>query len=245
MRRNYYLGEFHVLRRSEETPSTVEAQVPSLQSPWRREAKGQCGPVRGARSDRVAGTSPECDKREPVTAGAVAATFRSCGEAHAGRIALVLGAGMVSNGSQDDRGKSCIVLQWEVAEGRIHKSEAKRCKSSDRPIIAMTLCESTEEMCRGGDRRIGPVAKSEGPAKGSGSWRSSELSAGKVVRRTRPEGRCGYSLPFPKIVGNCLGRGQDRRDATGRGKKNEASPERCEVKNRQGSSKERQDETME
>jgi len=115
---------------------------------------------------------------------------------------------MVSNGSQDDRGKSCIVLQEEVAEGRIHKSEAMRCKSSDRPIIAMTLCESTEEIRRGGNRCIGPKAKSEGSAKGSGIWRSSKPSTGKAVRITKPEGNCGKPLSFPKKVGNCSERGK-------------------------------------
>ena len=56
---------------------------------------------------------------------------------------------MVPNGSRDDRGKSCIILRKEVAEGRIHKSGAMRCKSSDRPIVAVTLCESTEKVSRG------------------------------------------------------------------------------------------------
>ena len=225
MRRNYYLGEFHVFRGSEDTPSMVEAQFPSLQSPWRREAKGQCGPARGARSGRVAGTSPECEKRELVTAGAVAATFLPYGEAYAGKTVLVLGAGMVPNGSRDDRGKSCIVLQGEVAEGRIHKSGAMRCKSSDRPIVAVTLCESTEKMSRGGDRNIGPGAKSEGLAKGSGIWRSSEPSTGKAMWRTTPEGSCGKPLSFPKKVGNGSGRGKTVKTPP-EGNGNEASLEK-------------------
>lgn len=225
MRKNYYLGEFHFFGGSEDTLSMVEAQFPSLQSPWRREAKGQCGPARGARSGRVAGTSPECVRRELVTAGAVAATFLLDGEAYAGKTVSVLGAGMVPNGSRDDRGKSCIVLRKEVAEGRIHKPGAMRCKSSDRPIVAVTLCESTEKVSRGGNRNIGPKAKSEGLAKGSGIWRSSEPSTGKAMWRTTPEGSCGKPLPFPKKVGNGSGRGKTVKTPP-EGNENEASLEK-------------------
>jgi hypothetical protein len=62
----------------------------------------------------------------------------------------------------------------------------------------------------------------------------------------KPEGNCGKPLSFPKKVGNWSGRGKNvKTPPEGKKKTHEASLERCRVKNRQGSSEERQDETME
>jgi hypothetical protein len=169
MNRNYYTGSSHERICGDVCLSLFRHQVPLSQSSQRREeAKGQYGPVRGVRSDRVADTSPECLKRELKVAGTAGATCRGIREAQTSNAAKVVRAGMVSNGWQDDRGKPCIVLYEEVVEGRIHKPEAKRCKGSDRPIVAMTLCESTEETCRMGTSRSGPEPKTKDLRRGLG-----------------------------------------------------------------------------
>ena len=132
---NYYMGEFHALESGEDSLLGCLAQFPPLYGLSRREAKGQYVPVRGMRSGRVAGTSPECVVREPVLAGAAAATLLLKGEAQEGQAAKVLRAGMASKGSRFDRGKPRTVLWKGVAKGRMHKPEAMRCEGSDGPIV--------------------------------------------------------------------------------------------------------------
>jgi len=119
--------------------------------------------------------------REPGVASAVAATLPFGGEAQASRTtARVFRAGMASKGGPDDRGRSCIVPDERVAERRINKSKAKRCKNSDRPIVAMTLPERVVEAWGMGSPRDGPGAKSEGLAKGSGiGWNPKQCAGNK------------------------------------------------------------------
>ena len=78
----------------------------------------------------------------------------------------------------------------------------------------MMLCESTEEACGGGDLHVGPGAKSEGSAKGSGEWRSLEPNAGKAERYMMPDGSCRDDRPPPKVVGG-IEDGRNSKDATG------------------------------
>jgi hypothetical protein len=187
MNRNHYTRSSHEWLCGDVCLSTFRRQVPPSQSSQRREeAKGQYGLVRGVRSDRVADTSPECQKRELKVAGAAGATRRGIGEAQAGDAALVVRARMVSNGWQDDRRKPCIVLYGEVVDGRIHTPETKRCKGSDRPIVAMTPCESTEEACRMGTSRSGPEPKTKDLRRGLGQ---------NGTRSEMPERRDGFIRP--------------------------------------------------
>lgn len=123
-------------------------------------------------------------------------------------------------------GGNLVSSSKEVAEGRINKSGAMRCESSDRPIVAMTRYESTEEMNRGGNRCIGPGAKSEGTAKGTGSWRSSEPNTGKAVRILIPEGSCGKPVPLSKKVESYSGKGKNAKTPPERGKKKRAKHRR-------------------
>jgi hypothetical protein len=136
MNRNQYTGSSHELLPGDVCSLEYRGQIPPLQSSQRREAKGQCGPAKGAQSVRVAETSPECQKREPVVACATGTTLPLDGEVLAGIVAWVVRAGMASNGGPDDRGKPCIVPGTRVAEGRMNKPEAKRCKGSDKSIVA-------------------------------------------------------------------------------------------------------------
>jgi hypothetical protein len=187
MNRNHYTGSSHERLCGHVCLSLFRHQVPSSQSSQRGEgAKGQYGPVRGVRSDRVADTSPECPRRELKVAGAAGATCRGIGEAQTSNAAKVVRARMVSNGRQDDRRKPCIVLYGEVVEGRIHKPETKRCKGSDRPILAMTLCESTEETRGMGTSGPGPEPKTKDLRRGLGQ---------NGTRSEMPEIRDGCTRP--------------------------------------------------
>jgi hypothetical protein len=169
MNRNYYTGSSHELLRGDVCLSWERYQIPPPQDLLRGEAKGQCVPVREVRSGRVAGTSPECSRREPEVAYAVEATLPRLGEAQANRTtAWVVRAGMVTKGSADDRGRSCIVPDERVAERRTNKPDAMRCKNSDRLIVVMTLPERATEAYGMGSPRVGPRVKSKGTAKGSG-----------------------------------------------------------------------------
>jgi hypothetical protein len=145
--------------------------------------------------------------REPEVAGAVAATLPFGGEAQASRTtAQVFRAGMASKGSPDDRGRSCIVPDERVAERRTNKSEAMRCKNSDRPIVVMTLPERVAETRGKGSLRAGPGAKSDGLAKGSGIGWNPKQSAGNKGRIGKA-GRqyMGTRFPPSKIVGGSQG----------------------------------------
>ena len=202
MNRSHNTGSSHELLCGDDCLSEYRPQIPSPQDLLRGEAKGQCVPVREVRSDRVAGASPECRMREPGVASAVAATLPFGGEAQASRTtARVFRAGMASKGGPDDRGRSCIVPDERVAERRINKSEAMRCKNSDRPIVAMTLPERAAETCRMGSLHAGPGAKSEGLAKGSGIGWNPKQSAGNKGRIGNA-GRQDVGTRFPpsKIV---------------------------------------------
>jgi len=179
MNRNYYTGSSHELLRGDVCLSWERYQIPPPQDLLRGEAKGQCVPVREVRSGRVAGTSPECSRREPEVAYAVEATLPRLGEAQANRTtAWVVRAGMVTKGSADDRGRSCIVPDERVAERRTNKPDAMRCKNSDRLIVVMTLPERATEAYGMGSPRVGPRVKSKGTAKGSGIGWNLKRSAG-------------------------------------------------------------------
>lgn len=202
MNRSHNTGSSHELLRGDDCLSEYRPQFPSPQDLLRGEAKGQCVPVREVRSGRVAGTSPECSRREPEVAYAVAATLLPYGEAQANRMtAWVVRAGMVTKGSPDDRGRSCIVPDNWVAKRRTNKPEAMRCKNSDRPIVAMTLPERAAEACGMGSPRVGPGAKSEGLAKESGIGWNPKQSAGNKGRIGNA-GRQDMGTRFPpsKIV---------------------------------------------
>jgi hypothetical protein len=210
MNRSHNTGSSHELFRGHDCTSEYRHQIPSSQHLLRDEAKGQCVPVREVRSGLVADTSPECHKREPVVAYTAAATFLLNGEAQANRMAVwVIRAGMASNGGLDDRGKSRIVPRKRVAERRINKSEAKRCKNSDRLIVAMTLPERAAEVGMLGNMRVGPGAKSEGLAKGSGIEWSPKQGVGNKGRMGEA-GRQAMGRRFPplKIVEGCEGIGR-------------------------------------
>jgi len=210
MNRSHNTGSSHELFRGYDCTSEYRHQIPSSQHLLRDEAKGQCVPVREVRSGLVADTSPECHKREPEVAHAVAATLRLKGEAQANRTAAwVIRAGMASNGGLDDRGKSRIVPRKRVAERRINKSEAMRCENSDRLIVAMTPLERAVEICMVGNRQVRPGAKSEGLAKGSGIEWSPKQGVGNKGRMGEA-GRQAMGRRFPplKIVEGCEGIGR-------------------------------------
>ena len=202
MNRSHNTGSSHELLRGDDCLSEYRPKIPSPQDLLRGEAKGQCVLVREVRSDRVAGASPECSRREPEVARAVAATLPYGGEAQASRTtARVFRAGMASKGSPDDRGRSCIVPDERVAERRTNKSEAMRCKNSDRPIVVMTLPERAAETSGMGSLWAGPGAKSEGLAKGSGiGWnpKQSAGNQGRIGNAGRQD--VGTRLPPSKIV---------------------------------------------
>jgi len=205
MNRSHYTGSSHELLRGDDCLSEHRPQIPSPQDLLRGEAKGQCVPAREVRSGLVAGASPECSRREPEVACAVAATLPTYGEAHAKRMtARVVRAGMASKGGPDDRGKSCIVPKKRVAERRINKSEAMRCKNSDRPIVVMTLPERVAETRWMGSRRVGPGAKSEGLAKGSGiEWSPKQGVGNKGWMSNAGRQDMGERFPPSKTVEGC------------------------------------------
>jgi len=205
MSRNHRTGSSHELLRGYDCIPKYRPQIPSSQGLLREEAKGQCVPAREVRSGLVAGASPECSRREPEVACAVAATLPTYGEAHAKRMtARVVRAGMASKGGPDDRGKSCIVPKKRVAERRINKSEAMRCKNSDRPIVVMTLPERVAETRWMGSRRVGPGAKSEGLAKGSGiEWSPKQGVGNKGWMSNAGRQDMGERFPPSKTVEGC------------------------------------------
>jgi len=202
MNRSHYTGSSHELFRGDDCLSGYRPQIPSPQDLLRGEAKGQCVPVREVRSDRVAGASPECSRREPEVACAVAATLPFHGEAQASRTtARVFRAGMASKGSPDDRGRSCIVPDERVAKRRTNKSEAMRCKNSDRPIVVMTLLERAVETSGMGSLRVGPKAKREGLAKGSGiGWNLKQNAGNTGWIGNAGRQNMGAKSPPPKAV---------------------------------------------
>lgn len=207
MNMNQYTGSSHELLPGDVCSSGYRGQIPPLQSSQRREAKGQCGPARGAQSVRVAETSPECQKREPVVACAAGTTLPLDGEVLAGIVAWVVRAGMVSNGGPDDRGKPCIVLGKKVAEGRMNKPEAKRCKGSDKSVVAMMSRVMRGEMCGLGLPHIRRRAKSEAPAKGFGIGWSRKQDARNTGGISDARGHfTDTDLPPSKIVEGGSGR---------------------------------------
>ena len=207
MNRSHYTGSSHELLRGHDCTSEYRPQIPSSQCLLRDEAKGQCVPAREVRSGLVADTSPECHKREPEVAYTVAATHLPYGEVQANRTTVwVFRAGMVPNGGPDDRGKSCIVPKKRVAEGRINKSEAKRCKNSDRLIVAMTSPERAAEARMTGSMRVGPGAKSEGLVKGSGiEWSPKQSVGNKGWMGNAGRQDMGAKSPPSKVVGGSQG----------------------------------------
>jgi hypothetical protein len=234
MNRSHNTGSSHELLCGDDCLSRYRTQIPSPQDLLRGEAKGQCVPAREVRSGRVAGTSPECNRREPEVACAVAATLLPYGEVQANRkTAWVFRAGMVTKGSPDDRGRSCIVPDERVAEGRTNKPEAMRCKNSDRLIVAMTLPERAAETCGMGNPRVGPGAKSERTAKGSGIGWNLKQSAGNKGR-TGIAGRQRYGNKVPALEDSrgFSGDWNDHKEATGEAKEDEVLRERCGVEGR-------------
>jgi len=209
MNRSHYTGSSHELLRGDDCLSEYRPQIPSSQGLLREEAKGQCVPAREVRSGLLADASPECDRREPEVARTVAATLPTNGDAQANRMtARVFRAGMVSKGGPDDRGMSCIVPNKRVAKRRINKSEAMRCKNSDRPIVVMTLPERMAETRGMGSRRVGPGAKSEGLAKGSGiEWNPKQSAGNKGLIENTGRQDMGTRLPPSKIAEGSQGTG--------------------------------------
>ena len=163
------------------------------------------------RSGTIADASPECESVNPVVAGAAAATLPGVGEVMTSVAAKVIRVGMASNGCPGDRGRPCIVFDpglyrpiegAEKTERRIHKSEAMRCKESERPIVAMKLCESTEEVRVQGKCTSGPEPKARGLRRGRGNGWNRKRDAGNTGWIPRPEGRYEISRRMPLAIAN-------------------------------------------
>ena len=138
----------------------IHALPSSLTSlgPLGEEANGQCVPVRGVRSDLVAGDRPESKELNRWWPDTLRRQTPLSGSRSGYCVSRCLRSGRSHTVLYRDPGRPCIVpLGQDIKRpnadpdpsGRVGirrtKAEPMRCKESDGLIVAMTPCESREE----------------------------------------------------------------------------------------------------